>query len=196
MRWTTWARPGAQAGETVVEPFAAVHAPAAPAVVETPVAEPVVEETACAGGEGARDRGVAQGAGGEEAGAGLAAKNEHAAAAGVLSVLSQADVLQERAKREEVTLLIAPTRAAGALDVAGDEGNTVLQRACLHGLCSVSGQLLVAGARPDLVNKDNKTAVDLARENPLKIDAGEYGGIGTAARQALATGSGISQESL
>ena len=126
----------------------------------------------------------------------MAAKNEHAAAAGVLSVLSQADVLQERAKREEVTLLIAPTRAAGALDVAGDEGNTVLQRACLHGLCSVSGQLLVAGARPDLVNKDNKTAVDLARENPLKIDAGEYGGIGTAARQALATGSGISQESL
>ena len=127
----------------------------------------------------------------------MAAKNEHAAAAGVLSVLSQADVLQERAKREEVVaLLAAPTQAAGALDVADDEGNTALQHACLHGLCGVAEQLLAAGARPDLVNKDNKTAVDLARENPLKIDAGEYGGSGTAARQALATGSGISQESL
>ena len=90
-----------------------------------------------------------------------------------LTVLPQADVLQERAKREEVVaLLAAPTQAAGALDVvADDEGNTALQHACLHGRCSAAEQLLAAGAKPDLVNKDNKTAVDLAMENPLKIDA-------------------------
>jgi hypothetical protein len=35
----------------------------------------------------------------------------------------------------------------------------------------VAEQLLVAGAKHDLVNKDNKTAVDLALQNPLKIDA-------------------------
>ena len=59
-------------------------------------------------------------------------------------------MLQERATREEaVTLLIAPTRAAGALDAADDEGNTALQYACLHGLCGVAEQLLAAGAKPD-----------------------------------------------
>ena len=91
---------------------------------------------------------------------------------GKLAVLSHADVLQERAKREEaVALLTAPTQAAGALDVADDEGNTALQHACLHGLCGVAEQLLAAGANPDLVNKDNKTAVDLALQNPEKMEA-------------------------
>ena len=82
---------------------------------------------------------------------------------GNLAVLSQADVLQERATREEaVALLTAPTQAAGALDAADDEGNTALQHACLHGVCGVAEQLLAAGARPELVNKDNKTALLLA----------------------------------
>ena len=62
---------------------------------------------------------------------------------------------------------------AGALDAADDEGNTALQHACLHGVCSVAEQLLAAGASPDLVNKDNKTGVDLSMENPLKRDAGK-----------------------
>ena len=82
---------------------------------------------------------------------------------GNLSVLSQADVLQERAKREEVVaLLAAPTQAAGALGVADDEGNMVLLHACLHGVCTVAEQLLDAGTKPGLVNKDNKTALLLA----------------------------------
>ena len=80
-----------------------------------------------------------------------------------ISVLSQADVVQEREKREAaVTLLIAPTRAAGALDVADDEGNTALHLACLHGLCGVAQQLVAAGAGAGLVNNDNKTALLLA----------------------------------
>ena len=48
-----------------------------------------------------------------------------------------------------------------------------MQHACLHGLCGVAEQLLAAGARPELVNKDNKTVLDLSMENPLKIDAGK-----------------------
>ena len=91
---------------------------------------------------------------------------------GNLAVLSQADVLQERAKREEVVaLLAAPTQAADALDVPDDEGNTALLHACLHGLHGVMEQLLVAGAKPELVNKDNKTAVDLAMQNAEKTEA-------------------------
>ena len=35
----------------------------------------------------------------------------------------------------------------------------------------VINALLAAGAKPDLVNKDSKTATDLAIENPLKVDA-------------------------
>ena len=69
-----------------------------------------------------------------------------------------------------VALLTAPMQAAGALDAADDEGNTALQHACLHGLCSVAEQLLAAGANPDLVNKDTKTAVDLALQNPEKME--------------------------
>ena len=38
-------------------------------------------------------------------------------------------------------------------------------------MCGVAEQLLAAGARPDLVNKDNKTAVDLAMQNPEKMEA-------------------------
>ena len=84
----------------------------------------------------------------------------------------QEDFAKQKAQREEVVaLLAAPTQAAGALDVADDEGNTALQHACLHGLCGVAEQLLAAGARPDLVNKDNKTAVDLAMQNPEKMEA-------------------------
>ena len=49
----------------------------------------------------------------------------------------------------------------------------MLQYACLHGHCSVAEQLLAAGAKPDLVNKDNKTAVDLAMQNPSNVDAGK-----------------------
>ena len=85
---------------------------------------------------------------------------------------AQEDFAKQKAQREEVVaLLAAPTQAAGALDVADDEGNTALQHACLHGLCGVAEQLLAAGARPDLVNKDNKTAVDLALQNPEKMEA-------------------------
>ena len=84
---------------------------------------------------------------------------------GNLAVLSQADVLQERATREEaVALLIAPMQAAGALDAADDEGNTALLHACLHGVCSVAEQLLAAGANPDLVNKSGETAFMLAKD--------------------------------
>ena len=84
---------------------------------------------------------------------------------GNLAVLSQADVLQERAKREEVVaLLTAPTQAAGALDAADDEGNTALQHACLHGLCGVAEQLLAAGAKPELANTSGKTAFMLAKD--------------------------------
>ena len=85
---------------------------------------------------------------------------------------AQEDFAKQKAQREEVVaLLAAPTQAAGALDVADDEGNTALQHACLHGLCGVAEQLLAAGANPDLVNKDNKTAVDLALQNPEKMEA-------------------------
>ena len=85
---------------------------------------------------------------------------------------AQEDFAKKKAQREEVVaLLAAPTQAAGALDVADDEGNTALLHACLHGMCSVSEQLLAAGAKSELVNKDNKTAVDLAMQNPEKMEA-------------------------
>ena len=84
----------------------------------------------------------------------------------------QEDFAKQKAQREEVlALLAAPTQAAGALDVADDEGNTALQHACLHGLCGVAEQLLAAGARPDLVNKDNKTALVLACAHGLEAAA-------------------------
>ena len=84
----------------------------------------------------------------------------------------QEDFVKRKAQcKEVVALLAAPTQAAGALDAADDEGNTALQHACLHGLCGVAEQLLAAGAKPDLVNKDNKTAVDLAMQNPEKMEA-------------------------
>ena len=64
-------------------------------------------------------------------------------------MLSQEDVREERADREElVAMLIAPTKAAGALDVQNDEGTTALMHACKHGLRGVVEQLLAAGEPP------------------------------------------------
>ena len=91
---------------------------------------------------------------------------------GKMSLVPQEEVLKWTARRKEVVALLIPaTQATGALDVANDEGNTALQHACLHGVCSVAEQLLAAGANPDLVNKDTKTAVDLALQNPEKMEA-------------------------
>ena len=54
---------------------------------------------------------------------------------GSISVLSQEDVLKERAQREElVAMLIAPTQAAGALNEANNEGATPLMHASIRGL--------------------------------------------------------------
>jgi len=50
-----------------------------------------------------------------------------------------------------------PTRAAGALDAADDEGNTALLHACLHGLCSVAEQLAAAGATLGLPDKGGQS---------------------------------------
>ena len=66
---------------------------------------------------------------------------------GNISVLSQEDVLKERAQREEVVaMLIAPTQAAGALNEANNEGATPLMHASMRGLCGVVELLLAAGA--------------------------------------------------
>ena len=66
---------------------------------------------------------------------------------GNISVLSQEDVLKERAQREElVAMLIAPTQAAGALNKANNEGATPLMHASVRGLCGVVELLLAAGA--------------------------------------------------
>jgi hypothetical protein len=72
---------------------------------------------------------------------------------GSISVLSQEDVLKERAQREEVVaMLIAPTQAAGALNEANNEGATPLLHASMRGLCGVVELLLAAGA--DVATKD------------------------------------------
>jgi ankyrin repeat protein len=72
---------------------------------------------------------------------------------GSISVLSQEDVLKERAQREEfVAMLIAPTQAAGALNEANNEGATPLMHASMRGLCGVVELLLAAGA--DVATKD------------------------------------------
>ena len=72
---------------------------------------------------------------------------------GNISVLSQEDVLKERAQREEVVaMLIAPTQAAGALNEANNEGATPLMHASMRGLCGVVELLLAAGA--DVATKD------------------------------------------
>jgi len=72
---------------------------------------------------------------------------------GSISVLSQEDVLKERAQREEVVaMLIAPTQAAGALNEANNEGATPLMHASMRGLCGVVELLLAAGA--DVATKD------------------------------------------
>jgi hypothetical protein len=66
---------------------------------------------------------------------------------GNISVLSQEDVLKERAQREEVVaMLIAPTQAAGALNEANNEGANPLMHASMRGLCGVVELLLAAGA--------------------------------------------------
>ncbi len=66
---------------------------------------------------------------------------------GNISVLSQEDVLKERAQREEVVeKLIAPTRDAGALNKANNEGATPLILASMRGLCGVVELLLKEGA--------------------------------------------------
>ena len=67
--------------------------------------------------------------------------------AGKRSLAPQEEVCKRKALREAmVTLLIAPTQAADALDVPNDEGSTVLMYACKHGLRGVVEQLLAAGA--------------------------------------------------
>ena len=72
---------------------------------------------------------------------------------GNISVLSQEDVLKERAQREElVAMLIAPTQAAGALNEANNEGATPLMPSSMRGLCGVVELLLAAGA--DVATKD------------------------------------------
>ena len=47
-------------------------------------------------------------------------------------------------------MLIAPTQAAGALDVVDDTGSSALMIAATKGLVSVTEQLLAAGAKPEL----------------------------------------------
>jgi len=56
-------------------------------------------------------------------------------------------------------MLVSPTQAAGALDVPNNEGRTVLMYAATHGLDSVVEQLLAAGARCELTDKDGLTAL-------------------------------------
>ena len=66
---------------------------------------------------------------------------------GNISVLSQEDVLKERAQREKlVAMLIAPTQAAGALDEPDENGATALMHASMRGLCGVVQMLLAAHA--------------------------------------------------
>jgi len=92
---------------------------------------------------------------------------------GNISVLSQEDVLKERAQREEVlvlsslslslvAMLIAPTQAAGALNEANNEGATPLMHASLRGLCGVVELLLAAGADVATKDEDGFTALMLA----------------------------------
>ena len=76
---------------------------------------------------------------------------------GNMSVLSQEDVLKERAQREEVVAMLiatAPTQAAGALNEANNEGVTPLMHASMRGLCGVVELLLAAGA--DVATKDKE----------------------------------------
>ena len=85
---------------------------------------------------------------------------------GNISVLSQEDVLKERARREElVAMLIAPTQAAGALDVQNDEGATALMHASMRGLCGVVELLVAAGAMPEITDKCGMTALLLTCAN-------------------------------
>jgi len=80
---------------------------------------------------------------------------------GNISVLSQEDVLKERAQLEEVVaMLIAPTQAAGALNEANNEGATPLMHASMRGLCGVVELLLAAGADVATKDKNEKGAFD------------------------------------
>jgi ankyrin repeat protein len=88
-----------------------------------------------------------------------------------ISVVLQEDELKRQVELAElVAMLIAPTQAAGALDEPNDEGATALMHACVAGLCGVVELLVAAGANLDLINKLNKTALDLTLQNPLRID--------------------------
>jgi ankyrin repeat protein len=84
---------------------------------------------------------------------------------GSISVLSQEDVLKERAQREEVVaMLIAPTQAAGALNEANNEGATPLMHASMRGLCGVVELLLAAGADVATKDKNGKGVFDHTKE--------------------------------
>jgi ankyrin repeat protein len=86
--------------------------------------------------------------------------------AGKRSLAPQEEVCKRKALREAmVTLLIAPTQAAGALDVPNDEGSTVLMHACKHGLRGVVEQLLAAGAKTDVTDANKMTALAHAIAN-------------------------------
>ena len=82
---------------------------------------------------------------------------------GEFGKMPEKELLKKTAQREEVVMrLVAPTHAAGALDMPSKEGRTVLMYASMHGLNIVVEQLLVANAKPELTGTDELTALLLA----------------------------------
>jgi len=91
---------------------------------------------------------------------------------GKISLVSDEALLQKRAQREKVVeMLVAPTKAAGALDLINTEGRTVLMYAAMHGLGRVVELLLNAGAQPGLKDTDGLTALLLARGIGQTVEA-------------------------
>ena len=91
---------------------------------------------------------------------------------GKISLMSDEALLQKRAQREKVVdMLVAPTKAASALDLINIEGRTVLMYAAMHGLGRVVELLLNAGAQPGLKDTDGLTALLLARGMGQTVEA-------------------------
>jgi len=82
---------------------------------------------------------------------------------GKISLRPEEELRKKTAQREDlVKLLVAPTQAAGVLDMQNSGGRTVLMYAALHGLGSVLELLVDAGAKPELKDTDGLTALMLA----------------------------------
>ena len=66
---------------------------------------------------------------------------------------------------EAAKMLINPVKAAGALNVQDGTGRSALMIAVDKGLISIAQQLLAAGAKPELTDANDMTALHVASES-------------------------------